>query len=205
MRGNEARKALMPKVSVRLDLDRCPHCGIAKPLLNRQSAHQARKRFYATYACSACAEIVLAAAQTDNGSMLECWPPALSVSDHIPARAREYLRQAQESLGQAAGSLMLSASAVDAMLKDKGLKDGSLKARIDLAAERHLITPDMTRWAHQVRLDANDQRHADEASDLPTETESRRSLTFALALAEVLYVLPARVSRGIDETKDLAQ
>ena len=96
---------------------------------------------------------------------------------------------------------MLCASAVDAMLKDKGLKDGNLKTRIDQAAERHLITIDMTRWAHQVRLDANDQRHADEAADLPTQEDARRSLTFALALAEVLYVLPARVTRGIEETK----
>jgi hypothetical protein len=87
------------------------------------------------------------------------------------------------------------------MLKDKGLKDGSLYDRINQAAERHLITPDMARWAHQIRLEANDQRHSDEEAKLPTEEEARRSLTFALALGEVLYVLPARVTRGIEETK----
>jgi hypothetical protein len=101
--------------------------------------------------------------------------------------------------------MMLCAAGLDAMLKTKDLRLGSLKARIDEAAEQHLITPDMAKWAHQVRLDANDQRHADEAAEFPTEEEARRSLTFALALAEVLYVLPARVTRGIEETKPKAQ
>jgi len=133
--------------------------------------------------------------------MSECLPSANTISDQIPSRAAEYLRQAQESLGQPAGSLMLSASAVDAMLKAKDLKEGSLKARIDKAAADHLITDDMAKWAHQVRLDANDQRHSDEDAPLPTPQEAQRCLTFALALAEVLFVLPARVTRGIEETK----
>ena len=191
----------MPAVSDTLALDRCPCCGIATPLLTRRFAIAVRYHYYALYTCSVCPGAILARAQADGGNIEQCWPPTVSVSEHVPARPREYLRQAQESLGQAAGSLMLCASAVDAMLKDKGFKDGSLKARIDKAADQHLITLDMGKWAHQVRLDANDQRHADENADLPTEEEARRSLMFALALAEVLYVLPARVTRGIEESK----
>ena len=133
--------------------------------------------------------------------MSECLPSANTISDQIPSRAAEYLRQAQESLGQPAGSLMLSASAVDAMLKAKDLKEGNLKVRINKAAADHLITNDMAKWAHQVRLDANDQRHSDEDAALPAQEEAQRCLTFALALADVLFVLPARVTRGIEETK----
>jgi hypothetical protein len=40
---------------------------------------------------------------------------------------------------------MLSASAVDAMLKVKGYKSGSLYSRIDKAAEDHMITSEMAR------------------------------------------------------------
>jgi hypothetical protein len=47
---------------------------------------------------------------------------------------------------------MLSAGAVDAMLKAKGFVQGSLYERIDEAATKGLITADMTKWAHQVRL-----------------------------------------------------
>ena len=62
---------------------------------------------------------------------------------------------------------MLSASSVDAMLKVKGYKDGSLYQRIKDAAAGHIITEDMATWAHQVRLDANDERHADESASIP--------------------------------------
>ena len=91
---------------------------------------------------------------------------------------------------------MLTASAVDAMLKDKGFKDGSLKSRIDTAAAAHLITAEMAAWGHEIRLDANDQRHADEDADLPTAADATKAIEFAKALAQFLYVLPARVQRG---------
>jgi hypothetical protein len=92
---------------------------------------------------------------------------------------------------------MLAASAVDAMLKLKGYIDGSLKSRIDKAAANHVITGDMALWAHAVRLDANDQRHSDESATLPTAEDASRCIDFASALAEILFVLPKRVARGI--------
>jgi hypothetical protein len=95
-----------------------------------------------------------------------------------------------------AGAVMLAASAVDAMLKDMGYKDGSLNTRIDSAARSHLITAEMAAWAHEIRLDANDQRHADEAAALPNAVDAAKVIEFASALAQFLYVLPARVERG---------
>ncbi|WIH05334.1 DUF4145 domain-containing protein [Xanthomonas translucens pv. graminis] len=92
---------------------------------------------------------------------------------------------------------MLCASAVDAMLKAKGLENGSLYARIEEASTSGLITTEMATWAHEVRLDANDQRHADQAATLPSEQDAKRVLEFAFSLAEFLFVLPARVMRGI--------
>src|SRR5437870_1656655 len=59
-----------------------------------------------------------------------------------------------------------------------------------------LITAEMAEWAHEVRLDANAQRHADRAATRPTGEDARRCIEFALALAEFLFVLPARVKRG---------
>jgi hypothetical protein len=96
---------------------------------------------------------------------------------------------------------MLAASAVDAMLKAKGLKEGSLYSRIDRAALDHVITSEMARWAHEVRLDANDQRHADEAAPLPQQADAKRLVDFALALAQLMFVLPARVQRGIEDAQ----
>jgi hypothetical protein len=55
-------------------------------------------------------------------------------------------------------------------------------------------------WAHEIRLDANDQRHADEAQPLPDEAQAKKCLDFALALAEFLFVLPSKVQRGRNQS-----
>src|SRR5262249_14840509 len=137
------------------------------------------------------------ACRPNQSTVIECYPYIEEIDTVIPSRPREYLLQAREGLGQAMASIVMSAGAVDSMLKDKQLVAGSLYCRIDEAAATHLITPDMAKWAHQIRLDANDQRHADESAAMPTKEDAQRCLDFALALAEVLYVLPSRVTRGI--------
>jgi hypothetical protein len=91
---------------------------------------------------------------------------------------------------------MLAASAIDAMLKAKNYKTGSLYDRINKAVADKLITEEMGLWAHDVRLDANDQRHSDENAPLPTYGDADRVIEFAKALAQFLFILPARVARG---------
>lgn len=186
-----------------LTLDRCPHCNVAKPRLDRQwhcitkDHADANERFWAVYCCASCGGLVLAySKQNVNTPIAEIWPPPKVVADTVPARARDFLSQAIASLHAPAGAVMLTASAVDAMLKDKGYKEGNLNARIDLAARAHLITAEMAAWAHEIRLDANDQRHADEGAALPDAADAKKAIDFASALAQFLYVLPARVERG---------
>lgn len=186
-----------------LPLDRCPHCAVAKPVLVNQSVHQAadhanqNQRTWALYKCYSCGGMVMAVAPGSQGAdITQIWPAPEAVSEAIPQRAREFLSQAIASIHAPAGAVMLTASAVDAMLKDKGLKEGSLNSRIDAAAGAHLITQEMASWAHEIRLDANDQRHADEHAELPSAADANKVIEFARALAQFLYVLPARVERG---------
>jgi len=96
---------------------------------------------------------------------------------------------------------MLAASAVDAMLKEKSYTEGNLYSRIDRAAKDHLITKDMAEWAHEVRLDANEQRHADPAARLPDTQAAQRCIDFATALGAFLFVLPSWVARGRQEAQ----
>lgn len=100
------------------------------------------------------------------------------------------------SLHAPSGAVMLTASAVDAMLKAKNYREGSLYSRIDKAKADSLITAEMAAWAHEVRLDANDNRHADEDAPLPDLDDAKKAIDFANALAQFIFVLPARVERG---------
>ena len=189
-----------------LDLDRCPHCGIDQPNLSLVAPFEtsdlrySHRRFWGTFACKRCGGAVLAEL-SQNGWPMVSYPARETVDDNIPDRAREYLNQAQESLAAPAGAVMLAASSIDAMLKAKGLVDGNLYSRIDKAAKDHLITDAMAKWAHAVRLDANDQRHADNNAPLPTTKEAKRCTDFARALGEFLFVLPARVHRGLKDAE----
>lgn len=183
-----------------LGLERCPSCGVAKPLLHRVHVQNAHKRHpqaqWSMYICRSCTGCVCALGIEGNFAR-EVIPAIDNVAESIPDKPKNLLSQAKNSLAAPAGSVMLSASAIDAMLKERGLVEGSLYKRIDGAVASHLITQDMADWAHYVRLDANDQRHADVASTLPTIDDAKKCLDFALALAEVLFVLPARVREGM--------
>ncbi len=197
----------MPILGQQFDLERCPHCNVDRP--NLALAIEAgtmdymgqNPRHWRIYRCTRCGMVVTAWAPNANTYAVGWFPKASDVDETLPERARTYLSQALNSLHSPAGAVMLAASAVDAMLKAKGYKEGSLYSRIDKATKDHLITAEMAQWAHEVRLEANEERHADEAEPLPTPEEATRSLDFAMALGQFLFVLPARVQKGLGEVK----
>ncbi|PLW83644.1 hypothetical protein CWI75_04655 [Kineobactrum sediminis] len=193
----------MPNLLNQLELNRCPHCNVDRPNLpmawkTQTDAHSGGSpRLWAVYECTSCGGLVTAAAVQSDGPVTEYYPSGIVIDESIPGAAGEYLKQAINTLHAPAGSVMLSASSVDAMLKEKDYTTESLYSRINKAAEDHLITTEMARWAHDIRLDANDQRHADQQATLPTEADAKKCVDFAKALGEFLFALPARVKRGL--------
>ena len=195
--------------SKQLDLKRCPHCGVDTPNLYKvqefdtHDHEQSNFRTWAIYTCKRCGGVVTTSAQKNDmhREIEELYPLPLTVNESIPEKAKTYLNQAINTINSPSGSVMLSASAIDAMLKEIGYLEGKLFARIKKAAEEHIITESMSEWAHEVRSVANDERHADASSDLPTEIEARKSVDFALALAEFLFVLPSKVQKGLADAK----
>ena len=188
-----------------IGVQRCPHCGIARPTMvnkwDEETTGHARpvKRRWAAYLCTNCGDVVTAMGDPTNSSRtaIAVFPDLASADIEIPSKARSFLQQAMESLHAPALAIMGAASCVDAMLKEKGYSEGSLYSRINQAKDDHLITEDMATWAHEVRLDANDQRHAEEDASEPDADDAKRVIDFAAALAEILFVLPARVTRGM--------
>ncbi|BAU55415.1 DUF4145 domain-containing protein [Mucilaginibacter gotjawali] len=187
-----------------LQLQRCPHCSIDKPHLMAVSAQfgtiddtKTNRRDWRVYVCQRCGGPVLAGGMPGYG-ICEIYPNSQTVNDILPLRVREYLKQAIDSTFAPSGATILCASAVDAMLKEKGYKEGSLYKRIETAVKDSIITPDMAKWAHQVRIGANDERHSDEDAALPTIDDAKQAIEFTKTLAELLFVLPSKVSKGLD-------
>lgn len=190
------------KLVEQLALNRCPHCSVDRPTLTMRANFATTAqigslyRHWLVYACNRCGGVVAASTDRKGGLAKEIFPHVAATDESVPQPARDYLEQARDTLHAPAGSVMLAASAVDAMLKEKGYKEGNLFSRIEAATSNHLLTKEMAAWAHEVRLDANDQRHADEDADLPTTADAKKTLEFTLSLAEYLFVLPSRVERG---------
>jgi hypothetical protein len=195
-------------------VERCPQCNVAHPLLTQlwksspTSVEGSKdKQLWAAYQCSKCERITLAEghpAPLVAGKLHEAhWliirlhPSERQVADTLPDEARRYLKQAIDTLFAPDASVVMAASAVDAMLRNKGYAKGSLYERIGTAVDDHILTEDMGTWAHQVRLEANAVRHVDKVAP-PTREDAERIVEFASALGDFLYVFAARVEKGVE-------
>lgn len=192
-------------------VERCPHCSVASPFLYRVwFSEKPVKRndggapsTWAAYACASCGSIVLAqgfptpAEYTDTATW-RVIPAPKNAHEDIPEPARRYLQQAMNTLHAPDAAAVMAGSAVDAMLKQQGFADGSLYRRIDEALEANVLTRPMAEWAHAVRLGSNRPRHADGENPHVSHEEAIQSVEFAEALGTFLYVLTARITRGIE-------
>ncbi len=196
-------------------ISRCPQCGVATPLISQVgsaylhaegSGPYGRDRWYFTGVCSRCQNHMLfygeANTKPERGTdqpaqifVTKTFPNLETVADELPERAANFFQQAIESKHAPDGALMLAASAIDAMLKDNGYRDGSLFARIQQASNDGLLTNEMAGWAHEIRLSANEPRHADDEFTSASSEDAEQIIQFARALGEYLYVLPARVKK----------
>ena len=138
----------------------------------------------------------------DLPEVKELFPSQKKAHTDIPDIARNFLQQAYETLHAPDAAAVMAGSAVDAMLKELTYTEGSLYTRIDKAVEDHVLTKDMGEWAHTVRLGSNRPRHADQDGPHVTVDEAKNSVGFAEALATFLFVLRARVHRGIKDAKE---
>jgi hypothetical protein len=129
------------------------------------------------------------------------YPNAKTAHEDIPDIARRFLQQAYETLNAPDAAAVMAGSAVDAMLKEKKYEKGSLYERIDKALNDNVLTQGMADWAHEVRLGSNRPRHSDSERPHVTVDEAQQSVEFAEALGNFLFVLTAKINRGIAAAK----
>jgi hypothetical protein len=193
-----------------LGVKRCPHCLVAAPLLYQvwaspqnaigtPRADGGKSTPWAAYLCSSCGGGVFAQAY-GHSSNLEAeyiYPKQKAANAEIPDVPRRYLQQAFDTLSSPDASAVMAGAAVDAMLKAMGYNEGSLYTRIDKALQDNLLTKGMAEWAHSVRLESNRPRHADTQEPHVSLEEAKQSVEFAEALGDFLFVLTAKIEKGI--------
>lgn len=194
-----------------LGVDNCPHCNVSKPLLRRVFSlveNQIAPRGdggppsgWSVYRCTSCGYLVTAKGKDSDTSAApfveEIFPPLWSVNEAVPERVAHYLVQAQRTLNSPDASVIMSASSIDAMLKDHGLPEGDLHKRIDLAVKNAILTRHIADWGKRVRLDTVNRRYAAVEAAPMEYADAKRAFDFANAMTEYLYVLPARIPADI--------
>lgn len=201
------------------ELPRCPQCGTAKPTLHLQAVLEKERvgnsdlwSSWIVYQCTSCRDPICFLANVPRHGDIGAMRTWFAVQSYVagwmlpgyggedlsdwPERARKYMRQAIETLAAPDGAVMLAGSAVDSMLKEKGLTEGSVYSRIEKAVTDNLLTPAMGEWAHAVRLSSNNPRHADLDEPHATADEAKATIEFAKALGQFLFALPAKIARG---------
>lgn len=190
-----------------LGLKRCPHCSIAAPHFlavwtsggTTQRTDGGKGNNWGSYGCSSCGGVVTCSAEVsgNQATFTGLFPDSKSAHEDVPEPARTFLQQAYETLHAPDAAAVMAGSAVDAMLKFHKLENGSLYSRIDEALRENLLTKGMADWAHAVRLGSNRPRHADKENPHVSRDEAKQSVEFAEALGNFLFVLTARIDRGL--------
>lgn len=199
-----------------LPLSRCPHCSVANPLLAQfwqpqlsERADGRIKQLWSAFRCTSCGSIVTARCRFDGQfskhEILDLYPKPRTVDEELPDIAKRYLQQAQDTLYAPDAAAVMAGSAVDAMLKHLDFTEGSVYTRIEKAVEANVLTKGMGEWAHSVRLGSNRPRHADAERPHVSPEEAAQSVEFATALGQFLFVLTAKVQRGIAKAKEAEQ
>lgn len=203
----------MVTMTEQLDLSRCPHCSVASPLLysvwsTKDGAGSPRTdgqpyKAWRVYLCSTCGGAVTAEGHNHyiGGYAQNIFPSPKTAHEDIPEVARNFLQQAFNVLHAPDAAAVMAGSSVDAMLKSKNYVEGSLYSRIDQALKDGVLTQGMAEWAHSVRLGSNRPRHADEKNPHVSYEEAKQAVEFAEALGNFLFVLTAKIERGIAAAK----
>ena len=78
---------------------------------------------------------------------------------------------------------------------------GSLKKRIDSAADAGAITKDLAEWAHRIRLDGNEAAHDEEPFSSP-EIQALQRFTELVLL--YMFTLPGMLRKSSEERSSKA-
>jgi hypothetical protein len=85
----------------------------------------------------------------------------------------------------------MARSALQFVVREKGAKEGNLKAQINDLARKEVLHPLMQEWAHEVRLLANESAHPEAPVPPPvTPQDARDIVNFLDYLLFYLYDLP---------------
>lgn len=192
----------MPNLTLQLELPRCPHCGIDKPLLSyttqfesdRYSGHN--KRLWRTYTCKTCGGAILAASRQADQAVLEMYPAGSKETfdfEYLPPPVSKDFQEALScySIGSYNAFAAMSRRTVQSVSTDLGAK-GSDKVLNQLQDLKEMAQIDDATFEvlKQIIISGHDGAHP----HLPKLSPERAGVLLEL-MKDVLYQLYIRKAK----------
>ena len=191
----------------------CPYCGTKRVAFTIlcEVTYDRHGFYWDTFAqCGHCRRGIVATFETSNnqkpsdGQYEELLDMAPSLPDngapaYTPENVARFFKQAMDNLPKnwdAAGSMFRKA--LDTGLTSKFPKiKGRLIDRIKEAEEQQMLTPELAKWAHQIRLDGNDAAHKEEPFE---EEDAKKLCDFTRLVFYYLFTLQGMLEKSQNKT-----
>lgn len=147
--------------------------------------------------CQVCANVTFVIRGTHSGAAYAQFPTPRgqrSLHEACPPHVGKYYLQALAAIDTRSwdGAVLLSRSALQAIMKQQQAGGGTLQKQIDDLLSRGLIVQSLRDWAHHIRVIGNEAAHADEEEEI-TEQDAREVTQLVGHVIQYLYVVPAQI------------
>lgn len=184
----------------KLLINKCPFCGMSQPDLRLENMFESfdndarYQRLWGVYVCEKCGGVVTAGTYLlKSRKVTEIYPQSKIADQSLPSDIRQLWQTALDNLRDPEKSINCILKVIKSMLSDQDLTTGSILERLNQAEKKHLFSKELLEWAYEINcLEDCDQKR--KKNYLPSE--EKNLVNFTLALAEFLYILPAKIRQG---------
>lgn len=176
----------------------CPYCKVPTQFL-----YSTKWGTYQTWRCSVCNKFVFFIMgkpyeeRITKEDIVDQYPKVIPELDSsIPEKIRNDMIEALKcfDINCLKASVTMARRALQNAVRDKEAKGENLKKEIDDLASKHIITPALKSWAHEIRELGNIGAHPEkDGLDKVTKEDAQEILNFAEDFLKYVYVMPARV------------
>ena len=117
-------------------------------------------------------------------------------SADIPTEIRDDFNEALRSLNgnNAKAAVIMTRSALQGATRQQRAQGKTLKDEIDDLAAKHVISPTLQDWSHELRDGGNLVAHPEPGKTVDTQ-DAEELIALAESIFDYLYVIPAEVAR----------
>lgn len=174
----------------------CPHCGRAVLFTHRHNfTNNAGEHFLME--CPSCLKSVLIIQSGKHAKGYPSGPPPV-VDEHLSGHIRADYEEAQrcESAGLHTAAAIMCRRLIELSTKEKGAEGRNLYERIESLVEARVLTSELGKVAHRIRIIGNNGAHPDYPDLIGLgQKDAEEALEFVKIYTDYVYVLPTKTSK----------